>query len=150
MPAFKWTCITLAVASPLLIGCGSDDPSSPEPLGSVSGHSVVLQANDQGPDAPCVGVEVKSADETSVTVACPTLPTEEDQYAAVIRSDSEVFVVGFGLAQNETLVEDRFSDVFISNDVDGRRFFAAQLEDAEPVEAVTISDGTTTRELRTA
>ncbi len=150
MPGFKWSLVVLIVAATLLIGCGSDDPSAGEPLGSVSGHSVVLQNNDQGPDAPCVGVEVRTTDGTSVTVACPTLPTEEDQYAAVIGSDSEMFVVGFGLAQNETLVADGFVDVFISDDVDGRRFFAAQLEDGEAVDAVTITDGTTTRELPTA
>lgn len=111
---------------------------------------MVLQDNDQGPDAPCAGVEVRTADGTSVTVACPTLPTEEDQYAARIGSVSEMFVVGFGLAQNETLVADGFVDVFISDDLDGRRFFAAQLKDAEAVDAVTISDGTATRELPTA
>jgi len=150
MPSFKWSLVALAPAATLLIGCGSDDPSAGEPLGSVSGHAVVLQNNDQGPDAPCVGVEVRTSEGTSVTVACPTLPTEENQYAAVIGSDSEMFVVGFGLGQNETLVADGLLDVFISDDVDGRRFFAAQLQDGEAVDAVTISDGTTTRALPTS
>jgi hypothetical protein len=150
MPGPKFLIVSLTLAAPLLIGCGSDDSAGREPLGSVSGYSVVLQDNDQGPDAPCVGVEMRTTDGTSVTVACPTLPTEEDQYAAVIGTDSGMFVVGFGLAENETLVADGFVDVFISDAVDGRRFFAAQLEDGEAVEAVTVSDGMTTRELSTA
>lgn len=150
MPGSKSSIVALILAAPLLLGCGSGDSAAREPLGSVSGYSVVLQDNDQGPDAPCVGLEIATTDGTSVTVACPTSPTEEDQYAAVIGTDSGMFVVGFGLAENETLVADGFVDVFISDEVDGRRFFAAQLEDGEAVEAVTISDGTTTRELATA
>lgn len=107
--------------------CGSE-PGASDEHGTVNGYSVVLRDNREGPDAPCIGVEVQASDATTVTVACPTLPTEDEEYAAAIEVDSEAFVVGFGLGENETLIDDGL----------------------EVVEAVTISDGTATRELQTA
>lgn len=147
---FRWFVWPFVVAAPLLVSCGSDEPNAGEVLGTVDGHSVMLQDNSEGPNAPCVGVEVRTSVATMVTVACPTLPAEEDAYAATITVDSKVFVVGFGLSESETVVDDGFGDIFVSDEVDGRRFFAAQVTDGEVVEAVTISDGESSRELQTA
>ncbi len=139
----------IVAATVALVSCAGDESESSDVLGTVSGHAVVLEENAQGSDAPCVGVEVQASGATTATVACPTLPAEERQYAAVVEVESEVFVVGFGLADGETIVDDQFIDVFVSSEVEGRRFFAAQVTDGHAVDAVTISDGSMTRELQT-
>ena len=119
-------------------------------LGTVDGHPVVLCDNTEGSAGPCIGVEVRDPDATTVTIACPSSPTEDDQYAATIEVGSDAFVVGFGLADDETIVDDQFTDVFVFDQVDGRRFFAAQLADGESASVVTISDGTVTRQIRSS
>jgi hypothetical protein len=103
--------------------------------------------NQQGPDAPCVGVTTDLSSEVRSTMGCPTEQKEATEYAARISLGGAEFLVGYGLQEGETIQIPDAIHTFISDEVDGRRFFITQIPQAPNTEPITIeiltTDGTT-------
>lgn len=120
-------------------------------LDTFSSGDVVYEfrtyTNNQGPKAPCVGVEFDL--ETGVrraTMACPTESSEEVEYGAQVQASPWTFLVGYGLEDHETLDVDDAIRVITTERINGRRFFLIQFR--QPVDdsyevPVTRPDGTT-------
>jgi hypothetical protein len=95
-------------------------------------YEFVSIPNDEGPDAPCVGVTARFEDHTTTAMACPTDDAETDSYGAVIEVDAIAFVVGYGLAEAETIEMPNAARALSTEAIDGRRFFLLELQQPPP------------------
>jgi hypothetical protein len=136
----------------ILAGGGSQPPAAAAPtlLDSFSSGDIVYEfrtyPNNQGPDAPCIGVTYDIETKSTATMACPTEESEESEYAAPVHTDPWTFVVGYGLDPGETIEVEEAVRVVTTEQVNGRRFFLIQFDQArdESFEVpVTRPDGTT-------
>ena len=126
--------ITRAVAAAaflILVASACDATSDSTTLSSFRSNGVeydfVSVANNQGPDAPCIGVVGHFESHVTATTACPTDDAATDTYGAVIEVDRAVFVVGYGLDKGETIDVPDATRVLVTEPVDDLRFFLLEL-----------------------
>ena len=103
--------------------------------------------NQQIPDASCVGLTRNVGTAMWSTMGCPTEKAEEIEYAARISLEGKEFLVGYGLRESETIQIPDAIHTFVSDQIDGRRFFIVQIPQAPDTDPYTIeilnADGTT-------
>ncbi len=136
-PAAPLAVIALA-GSGLLSACSDESAPTTGDIGRLADATVVLRSNQQNSEVPCVGVEVTDGEGTTATTSCPTGPAEPSDYGAEIIAADRRFVVGFGLERGETITNDGLRAVFISDEIDGRRYFAAEVAGDAALEQLTI------------
>lgn len=88
-----------------------------------------------GFDAPCVYVQARASDGTYRALSCPTQRDEQREYAAHVELLDRTFVVGYGLREKEQLILPDAQHMHVSEVVDERRYFFAQLPGNPPTAA---------------
>ena len=112
----------------LFAGCTNTDPTTLESFVSNGvDYEFGIERNQQGPNAPCVGITSQTSSGSKSVIACPTKTSEENEYAAVIDFEGTGFVVGFGLDQDEIITVPDAIRIITTETVDSRRFFLIQL-----------------------
>jgi len=116
----------------ILAGGRSVPPTAgvPATLETFSSGDVVYEFrtydNAQAPDAPCVGLEFDLETGRRATMACPSLESEETEYAGRLSVSPWTFVLGYGLQPGESIQVEDAVRVLTTSEVDGRRFFLIQ------------------------
>ncbi len=90
-------------------------------------YALGLAPNQQGFDAPCVGLSFSDTGASHSSMACPMDESEADEYASTIEAGERFFIVGYGLADGETVMTGAARQVLVANDADGRLYFAIEL-----------------------
>ncbi|MEM9892098.1 MAG: hypothetical protein AAF962_14635 [Actinomycetota bacterium] len=140
----------------LVASCSSAGPANPDDallladldIGGVQ-HDFGLFPNQQGPDAPCVGVSLSADDSSTTTMACPTEVSESPEYAAVLELDTGSFIVGYGLAPGESITARTANGVALADGPDGETFFVIRLRESPGPDAVDLLITTATGGVRT-
>ena len=137
----------------LLAACTSVDSSVTFESFSSNGieYEFGTAANLQGPDEPCIRVtgafdddegQERSGDGPDMiasVMTCPTEPSDDSGYAAILDLRRKVFVLGFGLQEGESIVLPDAIRVLDTDSVDGRRFFLIQLTEQASSELAELA-----------
>ncbi len=110
-------------------------------------HNLLLTPNQQGPDAPCVGISRMADAGTSLEAACPTEASERVEFAAAIEIEAGTFVVGYGLRPKETIDTPGSIQSFVRIGPGMVGYFLVELPDSPGTDrfelVVTSPDGST-------
>lgn len=150
--------LAIGLLGVILVGgaCSSTGPENPDDAVLLADlridgvrHDFSVFPNQQGPDAPCVGVSLSDDEGATVIMACPTEATETGEYAAVLELDTGSFVVGYGLEPGEAITTRAATGIAIAEDPDGHPFFVIRLRQSPGLHAVELVITTATGGVRT-
>lgn len=83
-------------------------------------------------EAPCVYVSARTNVGIESVSSCPMKREEQHEYGAAVEVHERAFVVGYGLEEGEQLVLPEAQHVHLTEPIDGRRYFFAEIPGIPP------------------